>query len=273
MTFEDWKRTYAEVKGLPLFSWVPAIVEGLKEDNMNLEVENEGRSYERRLTVQHNERMRMQVSVAGSSEDAGGEESKRNAKLTTIEVDNIREFFNNEIKNKPAQEVHALFRKMFKDMKNNKLRKYIFQSISQVIGLTFVFLVEIVLNICKETTNEQRLTFLFNIFSKQQKVMRGKAIKDFIEVFRLPMQVFKLATFLSQEQYLDELDGVDIDFSALTAAKPMIIAMTAVTPETDEEEREAIMTAMNGNKSLETFIYETLPEEQEYYVIEKNFWE
>ena len=30
---------------------------------------------------------------------------------------------------------------------------------------------------------------------------------------------------------------------------------------------------MNGNKNLETFIYETLPEEQEYYVIEKNFWE
>ena len=103
--------------------------------------------------------------------------------------------------------------------------------------------------------------------------MRGQAIKDFIEVFRLPMQAFKLATFLSLDQYLDELQDVEVDFSALSAAKPMIIAMTAITPETDEEEREAIYAAMNGNKNLETFIYETLPEEHEYYVIEAAFWE
>lgn len=67
--------------------------------------------------------------------------------------------------------------------------------------------------------------------------MRGKAIKDFIEVFHLPVQVFKLATFLSLEQYLEELDGVEIDFSPLLSARPMMIAMTAVTPETDDEER------------------------------------
>ena len=56
---------------------------------------------------------------------------------------------------------------MFKDMKNIKLRKYIFSSISQVVGLTFVFLAELVLNICKATSTEQKLKFLFEIFSKQ----------------------------------------------------------------------------------------------------------
>ena len=53
----------------------------------------------------------------------------------------------------------------------------------------------------------------------------------------------------------------------------MMIAMTAITPETDEEERAAILAALNGHRNLETFIYETLPEEQEYYVIEKDFWD
>ena len=47
-----------------------------------------------------------------------------------MEVDNIRDFWNNDVKNKPAGEVHQLFRKMFKDMKVVKLRKYIFQSVS-----------------------------------------------------------------------------------------------------------------------------------------------
>ena len=59
-----------------------------------------------------------------------------------------------------------MFRRMFKDMKNIKLRKYIFSSISQVAGLTYVFLAEIVLTICKQTSNEHKLKFLFEIFSK-----------------------------------------------------------------------------------------------------------
>ena len=66
-----------------------------------------------------------------------------------MEVNNIQDFYDREIKNKPAQEVHTVFRRMFKDMKNQKLRKYIFESVSQVIGLTFVYLAEIVLVICK----------------------------------------------------------------------------------------------------------------------------
>jgi hypothetical protein len=211
------------------------------------------------------------TSPPDSSDGESGTKTKTS--LTPVEVANITDFYNREVKNKPAQEVHLVFRKMFKDMKNSKLRKYIFSSVSQVAGLSFVYLAEIVLNICKDPPAVKRLTFLYNVFSKQQKTLKSKDIKIFIEIFRLPMQVFKLATFLSLEQFLDELDGVEIDFSALLAARPMMTAMTAVTPETDEEEREAILAAMNGHKQLETFIYETLPDEQEYYVIEQDFWD
>lgn len=158
-------------------------------------------------------------------------------------------------------------------MRNPKLKKYIIQAVSHVLGQTFAYLGDLVLNICKETGSEMRLTFLFNLFAKSQKQMRGKAIKDFIEIFRLPTQVFKLATFLTLDQFLAELNGVDIDFSPLLTAKSMIIAMTAITPETDEDERDAILAAMNGNKKLETLVYETLPDEQEYYVLERPFWD
>ena len=129
----------------------------------------------------------------------------RNTRLTALEVENIREFWNNDIKNKPATDVHQIFRRMFKDMRNSKLKKYLFVSVSHVLGQTFSYLGEIVLNICKETSAEVRLTFLFNLFAKTQKVMRGKAIKDFIEIFRLPMQVFQLTTFLSLDQFINEL--------------------------------------------------------------------
>ena len=51
---------------------------------------------------------------------------RKSAKLSSMEVDNIREFWDSDIKNKPAAEVHQIFRRMFKDMKVDKLRKYIF---------------------------------------------------------------------------------------------------------------------------------------------------
>ena len=64
-----------------------------------------------------------------------------------------------------------------------------------------------------------------------------------------------------------------MDFSDVELAKPMIIAMTAIIPANDEEESDAILSAFNGNRNLESFIYENLPEEQEFYVIEKKFWD
>ena len=103
--------------------------------------------------------------------------------------------------------------------------------------------------------------------------MEKKAIRDFLEIFNLPMQVFKLATFITQELFLSELASIELNYEDLTAVKFMIIAMTAITPDTDEEERQAILAAMNGHRNLDSYIYETLPEEQEYYVIEKNFWD
>ena len=51
VTLENWKPNYHLVRDNALFSWVPHVLEGLKAENMNLEVENEGKGYERRLTV------------------------------------------------------------------------------------------------------------------------------------------------------------------------------------------------------------------------------
>jgi len=241
-----------------LFAWVPTLVSGLKEENMNLDPDLDDHNVDKQNTsLPASERQKLLVHGI----DVTNADVTANTRLTVLEVENIREFWDNDIKNKPALEVHKIFKRMFKDVRNSKLKKYIISSVSNVVGQTFAFVGDLVLNICKETSNPVRLTFLFGLFAKQQKQMRGKAIKDFIEIFRLPMQVFKLATFLSLGDFLAELEHVDVDYSALLAAKPMMIAMTAITPETDEDEREAILAAMNGNKNLETLIYETLPDE------------
>ena len=64
-------------------------------------------------------------------------------------------------------------------------------------------------------------------------MMLKTAIKDFIEIFKMQTQAFKLATFLTKDQFLSELEDTTIDFSPMEAAKPMIIAMTAIIPAND----------------------------------------
>ena len=82
-----------------------------------------------------------------------------------------------------------------------------------------------------------------------------------------------MATFLTKEAFVDELENVTMDYAPIEQAKPMITAMTAIMPADDDEERDAILAAFNGNRNLESFLYENLPEESEYYVIEKKFWD
>ena len=81
------------------------------------------------------------------------------------------------------------------------------QSVSQVKGLTFSFVADLVLIFCKQVEERDRLEFLFDVFSKQQEIMGKTAIKDFIEVFKLPQQVFKLVTSLAKEQFLENLEN------------------------------------------------------------------
>lgn len=47
-----------------------------------------------------------------------------------------------------------VFNKMFKDVKNETLKKYFMLSVSQIHGMTFVFVADLVLNICKPTLKE-----------------------------------------------------------------------------------------------------------------------
>ena len=79
---------------------------------------------------------------------------------------------------------------MFKDIKSEKLRKYFMGSVSQVQGLSFTFLCNLVLFVCKQTDKEDKLMFLFEIFTKQQEIMKKSAMKDFIEIFALKPDVF-----------------------------------------------------------------------------------
>ena len=63
VTFNDFDSVYPMVRDSNLFKWVPSVVGGLCEERMNLEVENESKNYERRLSVQQVDRQKQQLAA------------------------------------------------------------------------------------------------------------------------------------------------------------------------------------------------------------------
>jgi hypothetical protein len=52
-----------------------------------------------------------------------------------------------------------------------------------------------------------------------------------------------------------------------------MMAMMGLKADNDNEEKEAILAALNNNHNIETYINEHLEEEDTFYIIEKTFWD
>lgn len=103
--------------------------------------------------------------------------------------------------------------------------------------------------------------------------MKKQAIADFIEIFNIPRGVFSTSTKMSLDAFLGALDKTRINFAPLRQAKPMIVAMVALRPESIVEEKAAVLAGLNGSKHLENYIYDALPKEKEFFVVDKPFWD
>lgn len=54
----------------------------------------------------------------------------------------------------------------------------------------------------------------------------------------------------------------------------MLMAMLALTPCSDLEEKEAIFAALNCNRSVENYIFDSFTDDlEQFYVCETQFWE
>lgn len=89
-------------------------------------------------------------------------------------------------------------------------------------------------------------------------------MKDFADVFMLPPTIFPLnGSSVTLDDFLNLTEDADIDFELYEVCKPMLMAMMAITPSSDLEEKEAIFAALNCNRSVESYIYENFTDELE----------
>ena len=135
--------------------------------------------------------------------------------LTNEEVANIRQFYAYEIKGKDAKNVLLVFQRMFRDIKNSKLRKYLLDSCSQVTALNFSFLCNLALVVCREVPLESRVDFLFDVFTRQKPnhSLKRNALKDVVEIFKLDVRVFPNPVFVTRDDFISSLNENNIDIS------------------------------------------------------------
>ena len=123
----DFLDAWPFIQKQALFTWIPEIVNGLDLKHINIDQKAEPQLQSRLTRVIEDKQKKDLVQVDGDEE----------VKLTESELQNVTEFFTNDIKNKPAKDVMKVFSKMFKDLKNPKLKKYFMNYASSMSGMNF----------------------------------------------------------------------------------------------------------------------------------------
>lgn len=120
---------YPFFKETSLVSWVPKLVEGFNQKNMNIEQGLEV-SEGTKLSAHNEERLQKEAKELGLEPD---------------ELRNITEFVNVEIKANESKDIISVFKKMFKDIQSEKLRRYMMASVSYVPSLSLEFVTDMVI--------------------------------------------------------------------------------------------------------------------------------
>ena len=267
---EEFITAFKKVIGLQLFSWVPRLVEGYRREGMNMEDgEVKGQDIHKKLTMLSNERQRTQTESLGFKSE---------------EHDSMQEFFNAELKSTNAKEVMRVVSLLFRDIKQAKLKRYFIEDLTKHVSLSLLTLLQRVLDfqyltglvfvVCKEQDERKKLEFLFNLFSNHKDQMSRKSMRDFAEIFKLGINFFsQRGNAVSKQEFIDDCVGIGIDFFLYEKARYAMIAMMGLATSTEEEEREAILSVLNNNHSVEGYIQESLELEDTYFVVEKQFFE
>lgn len=64
-----------------------------------------------------------------------------------------------------------------------------------------------------------------------------------------------------------------LDFTEYEKCKPTVLAMLALRPLNEEQEKEAILSMLNYNHHIETYIQDHLDKEEVFYVMNKRFFD
>jgi hypothetical protein len=95
-------------------------------------------------------------------------------------------------------------------------------------------------------------------------------MRDFAEVFKLGINFFsQRGNSIGKQEFVEDCSGIGIDYFLYEQARYSMIAMMGLLPASPEEEREAILSVLNHNHSVEGYVQDNIETEETFYVVEK----
>ncbi len=112
---------------------------------------------------------------------------ERETQLSGEEIQNIKRFYDREVRGREAKYIHRVMQLMFRDVQNDTLRKKYFVSGGVACAKTqgFEYFVTLAQVFCKGVDEEDKLTFFFDLFSGFKPRLTRAAARDFCEIFEL----------------------------------------------------------------------------------------
>ena len=95
-------------------------------------------------------------------------------------------------------------------------QKYFLNSaISKSSGTTsFEYLCRLVQVVCKECDDEElKIKFLFETFADHQSTIKRNAVKDFAEIFKIPLNEFKEGASITFDEFSETVEEYEIEYS------------------------------------------------------------
>ena len=136
---------------------VPQIIDGFKQDLLNIEKTLYGNK-SLGLTDIHME------SITKKANTKFG--------LSVFEVESLRDFFQEEIIGQSTEHILRIYQKLFKDIEYPELQNVLLFKITKFKANDFLFFQKLVGHTVAKTTLEQKLEYLFDIFSDFSGEMR-----------------------------------------------------------------------------------------------------
>lgn len=167
-----------------------------------------------------------------------------------------------------------------KELKTNILKSFLFASESKYFD--FEVFMKIFRIITKETNENVRIEYVYDIFTKYDKSRKigQKEIHEIISCFQVPqVSIEELQselhkkTSLNKDEFISLFKQLQIQLgSGFGKLKYILNVEFGVTPESPLQECDVINNLLD-NQKLDVFMRKNMVEGMAFYLLNKSFWE
>lgn len=157
-----------EVQQIQFFKVIPEIIDEFKDEHLNIKAS----LYSKNISL-------TQVHV-----NRAIELSKSEFGMNPLDIENIRQFFLEEVIGQSSEHILMIYSKLFENISNREVKNFLMFKITKFKANDFDFFRKLVGYTVSVTTFEQKLEFFFELANDFEELMSQENCITFCKVFR-----------------------------------------------------------------------------------------